>query len=365
MSVWAVWGGSEELWSRAALELRRRGAAVAARTDWAPQEPSRVRVLREAGCAVSVEPPLRLGRRLIDRLLKRPRSFKVRRWLLGTAPDLVVISQGAFYDSLGAAEASRRAGIRYCLIAQAAMDGAWPLDERRAVVRDAYRNAAACFFVSRANLDVVANICGFELPQAEVVRNPFNVDYDASPSWPAPNTELKLACVARLDPSAKGQDLLFRVLAAEKWRHRQVCVDLYGAGPMEEGLRGLAAYLGLRSIRFKGQSNDMAELWSHYEALVLPSRVEGLPLALVEAMLCGRPAIVTAVAGNAEVVEDGLTGFVAAAPTVKLLDDALERAWQNRGLLQETGVRAAKRIRELVPRNPAAEFADRLEKLAA
>ena len=55
-----------------------------------------------------------------------------------------------------------------------------------------------------------------------------------------------------------------------------------------------------------------------------------MPLALVEAMLCGRTAVVTDVGGNAEWIEDGETGFVAEAATAKSFGAALkERGWPN------------------------------------
>jgi glycosyltransferase involved in cell wall biosynthesis len=60
------------------------------------------------------------------------------------------------------------------------------------------------------------------------------------------------------------------------------------------------------------------------------SRAEGSPLALVEAMLCGRPAIVSDVGGNQEWVTESQTGFVAEAPVVGLARTALERAWSAR-----------------------------------
>ena len=93
---------------------------------------------------------------------------------------------------------------------------------------------------------------------------------------------------------------------------------------------------------------------------MLPSRFEGLPLSLVEAMLCARPAVATNVAGNTEVIEDGETGFVAAAPTAGHLDEAMERAWRHRGDWRSMGVEAARRIRRLVPPDPAGEFVEEL-----
>src|SRR6266516_2159815 len=132
----------------------------------------------------------------------------------------------------------------------------------------------------------------------------------------------------RVSP-AKGQDILFHVLASDKWRDRPVTVSLFGKGPMERGLRRLASRLGLEGrVRFCEYASEIEELWASHHALVLPSRYEGMPIALVEAMLCGRPAIVTDVAGHTELLKDGISGFVAAAPTVQHLDDAMERAWE-------------------------------------
>jgi glycosyltransferase involved in cell wall biosynthesis len=104
----------------------------------------------------------------------------------------------------------------------------------------------------------------------------------------------------------------------------------------------------------------VGSIWASHHALVLPSRYEGLPLSLVEAMLCGRPSIVTNVSGNTELLEDNVTGFVAAAPMPTFLDEALERAWARRADWQAIGAAAARQVRELVPSDPAGVFADEL-----
>ena len=51
-----------------------------------------------------------------------------------------------------------------------------------------------------------------------------------------------------------------------------------------------------------------------------------MPLSLVEAMLCRRPCIATDVGGNRELIRDGVNGFLAKAPTVESLDEAMNRA---------------------------------------
>ena len=73
-------------------------------------------------------------------------------------------------------------------------------------------------------------------------------------------------------------------------------------------------------------------------------------------MLCGRPGIVTDVAGHRELIRDGVNGFLAKAPTVELLDEAMNRAWDARRRLQDIGSAAARDVRQWVSADPAEDF---------
>lgn len=284
--------------------------------------------------------------------------------LTARRPDLVVVSQGDNHDGLHFGHLCRKLRIPYALISQKATEHFWPPDKSRRFRRGVFEGAACCFFVSEHNRRLTEDQIGARLTNAAVVRNPYLAPYDAPLPWPERGDEtLRLACVARLNLLDKGQDILLRVLAREKWKGRSLRVSFYGRGLNAESLSDLAARLGLRNVSFEGQTEDVPGIWREHHALVLASRAEGLPLALVEAMMCGRPVVVTKVGGNAEVVEDGVTGFLA-APDEDSFDAALEEAWARRGELRLMGERAALRIRELVPANPAGEFADSLIDLA-
>jgi glycosyltransferase involved in cell wall biosynthesis len=138
---------------------------------------------------------------------------------------------------------------------------------------------------------------------------------------------------------------------------------LYGEGAMREGLERLAQRLGLGDrVVFAGHVN-VQEIWASNHVLVMPSRYEGLPLAIVEAMLCGRPVVATNVAGHSEIIEDGVTGFLADAPTVGSVANALERFWVRRCSAKEIGAVASDRIRQIIPSDPALIFSNKIKEI--
>jgi len=320
----------------------------------------RIQQLRSLSCRVRNLKCFPRLQPLITRL-----NLLVLAWHLAVhRPNLVVVSQGANYDGLHFGYLCRKLRIPYALVSQKAADHFWPPDKSRQYRRNVFEGAVKCFFVSQHNRRLTEDQIGADLANAAVIGNPYLVPADSSFPWPDAGDDcLRLACVARLYLLDKGQDILLRVLARKKWKGRDLHVSFFGRGINAEALSDLAARLGLLNISFEGHTDDIPSIWKKHHALILPSRAEGLPLSLVEAMMCGRAAVVTKVGGNAEVVQDGVTGFLA-APDEDSIDAALEKVWARRGELREMGQRAALRIRELVPANPAGDFADTLLDLA-
>ena len=355
------WGGSEELWYETALRMVGAGYCVGVSVNgWRPAVPQ-VERLAQAGCLVdyrwySKKPLHRLRARLCKQDI-------YHRWLDQFKPDLAIISQSTNIDGVSWMEACAARRIPFAPIAHAAAPNYWPSDELADRLATTYRQSAACFFVSQRNIELTVKQIAANLPHAQVVRNPFKVSYDAAPPWPDESGLFKLACVGRLEPTSKGQDLLFEVLSAQKWRQRPLQVTLFGKGLRQATLGRLKELWQLDRVQFGRYADNMESLWANHHGLVLPSRYEGLPLAVVETMLCARPCIVTNVAGNTELLEDNVHGFVAAAPQAELLDEALERAWQHRGRWYEMGQAAATKVRAAVPRDPAGDFVSRLEQL--
>jgi glycosyltransferase involved in cell wall biosynthesis len=364
------WGGSEELWSRTALDLVVQGFSVSASViEWTPLHP-RVLDLRARGVHLQVRPrwyswskhPLRW---IVSRH-KDAAVVELERLIAVTSPALVVLSEGGPLPPLDLLELCAARKVPFVTISQANSVGTWYSDEHANGYRVVVPNALRCFFVSRANWRLAENQICDPIRNGEVIWNPVNVTFDASPAWPSlvGDGELRFACVGRLHPPSKGQDILLEALAAPAWQGRPWRLSLYGEGPMRQVLGRLTQKLGLSDrVIFAGVAS-VEEIWAANHVLVMPSRYEGLPLAMVEAMLCARPVVATDVAGHAEIIEDGVTGFLADAPTAGSMFAALERFWERRSEAEEIGRAGARRIRQLVPPDPVRRFSERLKQLA-
>jgi glycosyltransferase involved in cell wall biosynthesis len=363
------WGGSEELWSRAALRLVREGHSISASVvEWHPLHSS-VRHLIENGIRVYPRPQwLDMPSRIMLKVWhesRDPVALAVDALIKREQPDLVVFSAGGpFPWVVEGPETCIVRGVPFAVIAQSNWDTLWPDDEGTRRHREAMIRARRYYFVSHANLRLAERQLGCDLPNAEVVQNPFNVGFNTYLPWPKTNGTIKLACVARLHPPSKGQDLLFEALSEPQWQQRDWHLSLYGEGPSRDTLQRLAARLKIdRKMTFAGHHPVVEDIWREHHALVLPSRAEGLPLVVVEAMLCGRPVVTTDVAGNGEVVTDNVTGFLAKSATARSIGRVLERFWDSRSRLQEIGEAGAKAIRQWAHPDPAGVFSDKIKAL--
>lgn len=362
------WGGSEELWSGAALKLAAEGYAVFASVRSWPMPHRRMRDLAAKGVKIQWrQAAAPLWRRAYHKLTTQNETQDERdiiSFLRRTDPALVVLSDGNCMPPINVLRHCVAERIPFVTIGHMSSEYFGIDDDEAAHYRELLPMAQRCYFVCSANLRVFEKQTGCVLTNAEIVRNPFKVAYDASPAWPRLQDDdmLRLAHVGRLHAPSKGQDILVEALAGSAWRTRNWRLTIYGDGPMQDIIDRLIQRFGLSDqIQLGGFVESVEQIWRGNHLLVMPSRYEGLPLAIVEAMLCSRPVLATDVAGHAEVIDDGITGFIAAYPTARSLSEALERVWKNRHALETMGARAGVAIRTRVPRDPVRAFAEKLK----
>jgi glycosyltransferase involved in cell wall biosynthesis len=130
-----------------------------------------------------------------------------------------------------------------------------------------------------------------------------------------------IGSVGRLD-AMKGHDVLIRAIAQVEG----VRVVILGEGGQRQALEKLAADLGVSDrIHLAGWTDQVRSQLPQFDIFAMPSRSEGFPLAVVEAMLAARPVVATRVGSVAEAVSDGKTGFLVDKDDVEGLAAALRR----------------------------------------
>ncbi|WP_438027733.1 glycosyltransferase family 4 protein [Sorangium sp. So ce233] len=146
----------------------------------------------------------------------------------------------------------------------------------------------------------------------------------------------------------KGHDVLLRALARLRDRGVVVTVLIVGDGDERDRIHGLARELGIhgKEARFLGFRKDVPDLLAAADFFVLPSRDEGLPLAVLEAMARRLPVVVTPVGGVPEVVRNEQHGLLVPVDAPDALADAIERLARDPALGRRLGEAGHVRVRD-------------------
>lgn len=120
------------------------------------------------------------------------------------------------------------------------------------------------------------------------------------------NMSHRIVFVGRLE-KVKGPDILLKSFGIVQARNEDIYLDVIGDGSMKGALQDLAKELGIfHRVTFHGAQNRqyVRTVLHRASAFVMPSRSEGLGLAILEAMAVGTPLIGTRVGGIPEVIDD-------------------------------------------------------------
>ncbi len=183
----------------------------------------------------------------------------------------------------------------------------------KALTRRCYRDADCFLANSHEMARGLREALDLDPERIRVIHNPIDVAeiqrLARAPLAEAPVRPF-IVTAGRLEHQ-KGHDVLLRAFAASRAAEDHDLVIL-GRGTLEPSLRGLADELGIaQRVRFPGFSENPWAWIARAALFVLPSRWEGFPSVVAEALACAAPALVTACPfGPAEVVEHGVSGWV-------------------------------------------------------
>lgn len=233
--------------------------------------------------------------------------------------------------------------------------------EALARARRLVAGAASVFFNSQwcrelAELQLTAPISA-----GHVFQVPVRFRFEQPLPWPRTQTP-RLAMVSRLDVFTKGMDVTLQAVAQLHREWVPLRLSIYGTGHDEGYLRELARFLNMdEAVVFKGHADRIEDVWREEELLLLPSRFEGLSVAMVEALGFGRPVLRTPYGGAAEWIEDGVNGYLCPAAEVPLLCAALRRALGERERWPEMGRRGHAKVKANLHPDPASLFLEALQ----
>jgi glycosyltransferase involved in cell wall biosynthesis len=345
-------GGSEQLWIQTAIQMANGGDEVLVVIKrWTP-EPYFFESFRNSGVRIVYKD-------------ENPESALVQ-----FSPSLVAINIGDQDEGTSWYSLCRTQGFPFAIINHLTKEPRyWPIrHDLNDEVRKGYLAATQVFFTSRNNRQLMERRLGIAIRQADLFHNPLYLDRNRTLSFPDTSGPLRLAMPARMLNIHKGQQIALEVFSRPKWRERNLELHLYGNGPDEEAFKRFAEEHRLTQVFFHDPSwqlpkPDLEGIWRHCHGLLMTSFMEGMPIVLLNAMSCGRVPIVTDIGGHSEVIEDGVSGFLADEPSADAVDAALERAWALRHQWSDIGLRARESMLAFSPEDPVGEMAHKLRAL--
>ncbi len=183
--------------------------------------------------------------------------------------------------------------------------------------------------VVTANSDAAVNSMARYIPQSKlmIVPNPVIVPKDIKPTiFDGP----QFLAVGRLH-AQKAYDVLLKALALSKARKCGWGLTVLGDGPKMEEMRILSDELGVNDlVRWEGLVHNPFEYYVSASAYVLPSRHEGMPNALLEAMSMGLPSIISdALEGPKNLIINATTGWVVEVGNAYMLANTMNKIMEN------------------------------------
>jgi glycosyltransferase involved in cell wall biosynthesis len=167
---------------------------------------------------------------------------------------------------------------------------------------------------------------------------PNGIDLERFRPVPIPSTSaLRILGIGSL-LRVKRWDVL--LLTAQELARRGVSYQLTiaGEGALRSELERIARELGVAaSVKFVGQTDDVARLLAESTMLVHTAESEGCPNAVMEAMACGRPVVAANVGDMTTLINDGETGYLVPTNDVSAFAERISRFASSRELAQRLG----------------------------
>lgn len=340
------WGGSEEIWyDMAKVALGKQYTVMHLAYEHPDMHFKKLELISKG--LISYERPgyirpksnsisffFQLVINFMRKKIKNPFNF-----LLKHKPDIVIYNGSCFSiaKEKQLLNIISQISTRFYIIAHLVNERVREFSENDcSLIKKAYELANKKFFVANRLKEVTERQISSSIKNSYVIKNPINIE-DLSP-LPYPSGVIQFALVGNIITAHKGQDIVIDCLSTDKWQSREWHLNIYGSGFDEDYLKKLIDFKGLsKRVTLHGRVKDIRKVWIINHILLMPSHMEGMPLAVVEAMICARACITTDVGGILEWIDHDVNGFVADAATVNSYGKVLEYTWTKKNQWEVMG----------------------------
>jgi len=211
--------------------------------------------------------------------------------------------------------------------------------------------SVTCYVVTcQAVADILAFRERIEASRIKIIYNGLEIqnvsELNLPTDWPVSSAIPVIGCVGRLSLE-KGQDILIQAMGKLNENGIQAHLVLLGEGQARTTLENQVNELNLSGqVHLLGARRDIPAWLSHFQIFTLPSRWEGISMALLEAMAAGVPVIATHVGGTPEVIRDHESGILVPPGEPAALAEALQHLLTDADLRHRLSEGARQRVRE-------------------
>ena len=244
------------------------------------------------------------------------------------------------WSNLIGVPAARLAGVRAIVSSRRDLANFdWYQSKRRGWLRRIQNLGGAVLANATPIRDALIAEDGFKPEKLRVIHNGVDIDRfqtsgdERDQLFPGVGKGKLIVLVGNMHTDIKGHPWLIASAPAVVHEFPTARFVLAGDGEQRPRFEEQAAKLGLeQNFLFLGRRTDIPKILACCDVAVLPSRAEGLPNAILEYMAAGLPTIASRVGGNAELIEDGVTGLLVPSEDSAALSDALLALLRDPGL---------------------------------
>jgi glycosyltransferase involved in cell wall biosynthesis len=350
------WGGSEELWYRAAIYALEKGHKTGVALYHWPGKKEKIRALIDAGAEIFWIPNNgRTKNNLLEKIRYKFTKASIPSFIkkLPLADyDKVIISQGGYEVFTSAWKELYKELDDYTLVFHNYNKEDSFSSSQATALKKWIAKANNNLFAAGRMITHLEQKLGINIQKKDLLINPtsFPPPLQTTPYPALADEEFIFVIIAALETDRKNQHQVITALSSPKWKERNWNLELYGEGRDQKMLEELIRENALENKVFlKGHTNNIQQVLERSHLVLQLTRMDAMPLAVIEAMAMSRPLVVSDLGDMPLWVKNGENGWVCCEPDTMNIEKMLDEAWKKKDLWPSMGSRSYEIFREKFP----------------